>query len=1199
MFLTRRRMTWECFPPADLPQQEADELTVMNVQSSNKGLDDLLYYIVPAPWYRKAWQLLFRPQSVICADWREQIDDLPAVRPWFQDEQQEDNGDVQKQKANVSREIHTAWKQTATTAGKTFEKKHEQDYYFVGQNTWQLLENKFGKNASADAVSCHVVSFPSHDSRLAVNLPNGKRIPIPGSGRFAYEESLTKGGDADEAMDAVRDLQESELAVTSNGGSCVVLKQAPANTVEDEDEPMTTDENTQEGPIYMLPPSTTAQSTGEDPPGGLLAKPSLREYGSGLANLGNTCFMSATIQCLGHTHQVLKYFLSGSFVEDLNRDNPLGTGGELAIEFAKLLREIWVQNSTVSSRPYSYVSNNVVYPRNFKMTVGKFAEQFSGYDQHDTQEFATYLLDALHEDTNRITKKPYIEKPEQGEDESDEQAADKAWELHLKRENSRIMESFMGQVKSRVQCCEEGCGRVSTTFDPFLYLSVPIPGGSDRQIKVVYVPLDPDQRPKKLTIMVQKTGAVSDLLEKCRERVVGLGTDPDDLALEDMVAVDVWNNEIYSWHENKNDVERIRDSDETFIYQLRPLNEVRRLSTTPPITTESEDDLEETELLSAGRKHQLDLATLTVLNQRDGWSKRFEDYSQNYMAFVALFNPSKGTTEGRMKFLNNLRLFLKKCQEILEKYEEKEAPVDEESAARRQSFATIPSKDPIPELIELTEKSHLFENVASVYDVAVLEFCAGKMREEILNIIQQKKNQNFPDGVLVQVRSRCYGSYASSRDQGLAGPLVLRIPSNMTVYELREELAYRMRRSLRSGRDASSSSLAGEGTSEMSTDQAAAVLSPPAPRPTENGFDSAFGPPGLMVMRQVPMSYERNKPNNYGYRGSAFSQLGALVKPGGMGEKRSSPLVDKSEEDEKEEVAHIVGDQGTVLLEWPLELADEHFDTNEYNSTEEAADDGAAIDGHKPKKTTSVLDCIDRYCQTEQLEETEMWYCNKCQKHVQAWKQFHLYRAPPILIIHLKRFQYSAITHRRDKLGQFIDFPLEGLDLTEHVMHYKEEEKPIYDCYGVSNHYGGLGGGHYTAHALHDNGVWCYYDDTRITTDVDPKEAVTNAAYVLYYRRRDVPKDSEFSISTETPEIRRAPAIILENSDKAIGNADLSGSNAAIIGDDDNMDIDNVDAASRSTSPMGSAGSDGDDLHAPNMISEFPMPDDHDQLPRQ
>jgi len=69
---------------------------------------------------------------------------------------------------------------------------------------------------------------------------------------------------------------------------------------------------------------------------------------------------------------------------------------------------------------------------------------------------------------------------------------------------------------------------------------------------------------------------------------------------------------------------------------------------------------------------------------------------------------------------------------------------------------------------------------------------------------------------------------------------------------------------------------------------------------------------------------------------------------------------------------------------------------------------------------------------------------------VRGWKQFHLFRTPPILIIHLKRFHYSASTHRRDKIDVFIDFPLIGLDLTPaEVMYWSEDEKPVYGC----NHY--------------------------------------------------------------------------------------------------------------------------------------------------
>ncbi len=81
----------------------------------------------------------------------------------------------------------------------------------------------------------------------------------------------------------------------------------------------------------------------------------------------------------------------------MNRDNPLGMKGEIADNFGGLIKEIW--NSKYSS----------VSPRDLKYTIGQFAPQFSGYAQHDSQELLAFLLDGLHEDLNRITKKPYIE----------------------------------------------------------------------------------------------------------------------------------------------------------------------------------------------------------------------------------------------------------------------------------------------------------------------------------------------------------------------------------------------------------------------------------------------------------------------------------------------------------------------------------------------------------------------------------------------------------------------------------------------------------------------------------------------------------------------------------------------------------------------------------------------------------------------
>ena len=68
------------------------------------------------------------------------------------------------------------------------------------------------------------------------------------------------------------------------------------------------------------------------------------------------------------------------------------------------------------------------------------------------------------------------------------------------------------------------------------------------------------------------------------------------------------------------------------------------------------------------------------------------------------------------------------------------------------------------------------------------------------------------------------------------------------------------------------------------------------------------------------------------------------------------------------------------------------------------------------------------------------------------------------------------------------------------------KEQLIYDCYAISNHYGNMGFGHYTAFAKNpiDN-KWYEFDNSRvIKVQIDALEnIVTNAAYNLFYRRRD------------------------------------------------------------------------------------------------
>ena len=64
---------------------------------------------------------------------------------------------------------------------------------------------------------------------------------------------------------------------------------------------------------------------------------------------------------------------------------------------------------------------------------------------------------------------------------------------------------------------------------------------------------------------------------------------------------------------------------------------------------------------------------------------------------------------------------------------------------------------------------------------------------------------------------------------------------------------------------------------------------------------------------------------------------------------------------------------------------------------------------------------------------------------------------PSILVISLKRFSYNR--YWRDKLDTHVEFPVTGLDMAPYIIN-KNHGKAIYDLIAVSNHYGGMGGGH-------------------------------------------------------------------------------------------------------------------------------------------
>merc|ERR1719464_1213492 len=179
--------------------------------------------------------------------------------------------------------------------------------------------------------------------------------------------------------------------------------------------------------------------------------------------------MNSFIQCVSNTPHFRTFFTSGQYRADINKSNPLGMRGELAHEFAKLVSDVW-------SGDYK-----VIAPRSLKRALSKFAPQFSGWQQHDSQEFLAFLLDGLHEDLNLVQTKPYTDKIESN-GRPDKIVADLSWKIYLKRNKSKIVDLFQAQQKSHVVCPD--CGKNSITFDTYMYLSLPIVGHNQLSLVV-------------------------------------------------------------------------------------------------------------------------------------------------------------------------------------------------------------------------------------------------------------------------------------------------------------------------------------------------------------------------------------------------------------------------------------------------------------------------------------------------------------------------------------------------------------------------------------------------------------------------------------------------------------------------------------------------------------------------------------------
>ncbi|KAG2782436.1 hypothetical protein PC129_g3636 [Phytophthora cactorum] len=818
---------------------------------------------------------------------------------------------------------------------------------------------------------------------------------------------------------------------------------------------------------------------------------------TGLINMGNTCFMNSALQCFVHSPVFREYFLSNRYEAEVNKKNHLGSRGAVAAAYAQLQSSLWRE------RDQGYL-----LPGRFRDDFTRVRRHFEETRQYDAHEFMVALLDCLHEDLNQGCRMiaasaddaiqdrssrclsfgsfngaelESVDGDQQADDEATESSSDEArgnaaWRAYTSVNSSVVVDLFHGQMRSETVCST--CGERKCTFDPNLFFSLPIPESNFVRVEVSVLLQarklpdgDDDENDRETALQTvqqgfwlrrgSNVGELCDRIAEVHGRAAG----------NRFLLVEVRRNRIKRIVEGDEAVDKLATAAPG---SLSAYERAWTLAEIPAVPATIRDYFNDGNVAGDAKtiiaekiRSFSDLRVGSRVDARDNHN----DWHPGTVIEVA------GGSETEQDDTNR-----KQHQRVCVHFDafsskwNKWFTARDWKAKRLQPLATRTSKS------------------TEVFEVQVVH----RFASQPLSVAASESGQTSGDdhsfaGILPSSQKVSISSSHERLSINVFGtPLFVTIASDKTAQDMHQALFLQTARFWREF----------------------------------NGDPESTGNTQHKDLKQTKLPYEVR-----------------VVNLEDLTSERGEPLPTDSSA-----LLQHFSTRSVLALDW--------FDVHDYSSCEERAPEDvpdevaeaakadpdlrADLDAAASSKETTVPEekaplvdddsppmyavplakCMDALMREEAISLEDHWVCERCGVPREGTRLSAIWRLPDLVMVQLKRFQYLENQHKQ-KVRALVDFPLKGLDFSKWMGH-QDEGSSVYDLYAVANHVGGLTRGHYTAYCRYDADfpessalfktseesgdvqcpeLWFRFDDEKVS-EIAAGDVVTDAAYVLFYKRR-------------------------------------------------------------------------------------------------